>query len=200
MGAAATHEECPAPVDVPASEMSAALAEIVARRTAEMKAGVEADFAQWLAARQSGRLAGDCLLRTMYETPGLLSAPVDGDGHGDSKAAPAMDKVVKHGRLEYRPGFESVWLGGTLYDLSERTKARLCIQYLVEQNAFDADSARHLTDEIDPYVRRGAGDLPPSADIRIDHYFNDEKGKLPRLRKELIVAAGRKGRFFLKTD
>jgi hypothetical protein len=109
------------------------------------------------------------------------------------------EKIKAHGRLRYVPGFEDVWLGSDHYDLRERKKARLCIQYLVENGAFDAGSARHLKDEIDPHVRR-QGDFPPAADIKIDHYFKDQKGRLPKLRKDLIVAAGRNGRYFLRTD
>lgn len=127
----------------------------------------------------------------------LESAANDSNLGGDE--GNAADRVVTHGRLRHLPGFNDVWLGGTHYDLSERPKARLCIQFLVEQNAFDPASARHLTDEIDPYVRQH-GDYPPSVDIKIDHYFKDHKGGLPRLRKELIVAAGRHGRYFLKVD
>jgi hypothetical protein len=92
-----------------------------------------------------------------------------------------------------------VWLGDEHYDLRDRKKARLCIEYLVEKKAFDVASARHLVDEIDPYVR-DKGDYLPSAEIKIDHYFNDQTGRLPRLRKDLIRSAGRNGKFYLKTE
>jgi hypothetical protein len=117
-------------------------------------------------------------------------------------ARAASDKVVTHGRLRYLPGFDDVWLGEKHYDLRDRTKARLCIQYLVEKKAFGAKSARHLTKEIDPYVRKHGAYLP-SVEIKIDHYFNDPhdpKKRLPGLRKELIAAAGRNGRYFLKVN
>jgi hypothetical protein len=107
------------------------------------------------------------------------------------------EEILARGRLRYSPGFRDVWVGDTHYDLRERAKARLCLQYLVEREAFDTRSARHLVDEIDPYVRM-EGDFPPAADIKIDHYFNDRSGKLPRLRRELVASAGRNGRYFLR--
>ena len=103
------------------------------------------------------------------------------------------------GRFRYRVGFGDVWLGDEHYDLRERKKARLCIEYLVEKKAFDAASACHFVDEIDLYVRE-KGDYPPAAEIKIDHYFNDQTGRLPGLRKDLIQAAGRNGKFYLKTE
>lgn len=116
-----------------------------------------------------------------------------------SRSSNPDPEILSQGRLRYRPGFEDVWLGDNHYDLRGRVKARLCIQYLVEQRAFDAKSGRHLLDEIDAFVRQ-QGDFPPAADIKIDHYFNDRKGKLPELRKALIAASGRDGRYFLKTS
>ena len=101
------------------------------------------------------------------------------------------------GRFQYQAGFKDVWIGGEHYDLRGRAKARLCIQYLVAKQAFDADSARHLEDEIDPFVRKKC-QLPPPSEIRIQHYFNDRSGKLPRLRSDLVKAAGRNGRFYLQ--
>jgi len=141
----------------------------------------------------------DDLKRTLSTAPATAEAkPTDNqDAGSDNKAVAAAETILSIGRLLYRPGFEDVWLGDTHYDLRTRTKARLCIQYLVEQKAFDAKSARHLVDEIDPFVRE-RGDYLPSADIKIDHYFNDKRGRLPKLRKELIAAAGGNGRYFLK--
>ena len=107
--------------------------------------------------------------------------------------------ILARGRLRYRPGFEDVWVGDTPFDLRERGKARLCLQYLVEKKAFDASSARHLVDEIDPYVRE-RGKFPRAAEIKIGHYFNDRRGKLRRLRRELIASAGRNGCYFLRVD
>lgn len=107
--------------------------------------------------------------------------------------------IVVRGNLRYRPGFEDVWVNGTHYDLRERSKARLCLQYLVEKKAFDTNSARRLVDEIDPYVRE-KGDFPRLASIKIDDYFNDRAGKLQILRRELIASVRGDGRYFLKVD
>lgn len=142
----------------------------------------------------------DDLKRTF--NPDLATSEIkptgDGSARRDDKAVVTEETIYSKGKLQYRLGFEDVWVGDTHYDLRNRKKARLCIQYLVEVQAFDAASARHLLDEIDPYVRE-RGNYAKSADIKIDHYFNDQKGKLPRLRKELIVSA-RNGRYYLKTD
>jgi hypothetical protein len=107
--------------------------------------------------------------------------------------------ILARGRLRYRPGFEDVWVGDTHFDLRERSKARFCLQYLVENGAFDASSARHLVDEIDPYVRE-KGNFPRAAEIKIGHYFNDRTGTLRRLRNELIASTGRDGCYFLRVD
>ncbi|MGD0745389.1 MAG: hypothetical protein ABSA45_09560 [Verrucomicrobiota bacterium] len=103
----------------------------------------------------------------------------------------------KHGRFRFENGFLDVWLGGEHYDLRGRAKARFCIQYLIAKQAFDTDSARHLENEIDPFVRKKC-QLPPPSEIRIQHYFNDRSGKLSRLRSDLVKAAGRNGRFYLQ--
>ena len=107
--------------------------------------------------------------------------------------------IVVRGRLRYLPGLEDVWLGDAHYDLRSRDRARLCLEYLVEKKAFDASSARHLVDEIDPYVRE-RGKFPRAAEIKIGHYFSDRRGNLPRLRRELIASAGRNGCYFLRVD
>jgi hypothetical protein len=101
------------------------------------------------------------------------------------------------GQLQFGAGFMDVWLGGEHYDLRGRAKARLCIQYLVAKQAFAAASARHLENEIDPFVRKKC-QLPPPSEIRVQHYFNDRSGKLSRLRRDLVKAAGRNGRFYLQ--
>lgn len=193
---AATPGDCPATIDVPASEMSAALAEIVARRTAEMKAAVEADFARWLAARQSGRLAGDCLLHTMYETPGLPSAPVDQQAGGPN----GREFVQTRGRLKWLSGCHTVWLDDNPYGLRDWQKARACLEYLVEQQAFCEATGRHLVDEIDPFVRAQSG-LPPAphSTVKIQDYFKDG-GPLRELCREIVKPVSGDGRYFLKVD
>jgi len=164
-------------------------------------------------AKRMRTLPADCLIRIVEDPGSVVVLPVNGEavtatagmngnGSNPSGSNGKENGVITVGRLEYRAGFEDVWVGSEHYDLRDRTKARLCIQYLVEQKAFDVNSARHLKTEIDEYVRR-EGDFPRSADIKIDHYFNDPhdpKKKLPGLRKALIEAAGRKGRYFLKVS
>ena len=109
-------------------------------------------------------------------------------------------KILWCGKFGYRPGFVDVWLHDEPYNLRERTQARLCIQYLVENEAFSIDSARHFLTQIDPYVRTHSKS-PHAAEPKIDHYFTDPTGNLPALRKALIQATGlRDGRFFLKVE
>ncbi len=162
----------------------------------ELLANVGAEFfdmAAHLVLTENGALkASESALATVGRMRGTASGG----------AGVAADEIVSRGKLRYRTGFEDVWLGDTHYDLRGRTKARLCLQFMVEQNAFDAKSACHLVDKIDVFVRE-RGNFPRAADIKIDHYFNDPhdpEKRLPSLRKDLIVAAGRNGRYFLKTD
>ena len=120
----------------------------------------------------------------------------------DNPASGANNNIHTMGRLQYGAGFMDVWLGGEHYDLRGRAKARLCIQYLVEKQAFTAASARHLEREIDPFVRKKC-QLPPlpegaQSNLRIQHFFNDPARKLRRLGRELVRAAGRNGRFYLQ--
>lgn len=111
-------------------------------------------------------------------------------------------KILTIGRFQYGAEFHDVWLSGEHYDLRGRAKARFCLQYLVAKQAFDPDSARHLENEIDPFVRKKCQipQLPESAqsNLRIQHFFNDPSQKLSRLRRELVKAAGRNGRFYLQ--
>jgi len=109
------------------------------------------------------------------------------------------------GRLRCSADFTDVWLkdGGREehYDLRTRPKASLCIQYLFEQGAFHATSAKHLVNEINPFVRERGGYEPLKyEEIKIQHYFNDPKKDLPELCRELIGRVHRKGRYFLKVE
>jgi len=141
----------------------------------------------------------ELLMRFLRATP-KQQAAIDRflarNGDGEVGAELVTHARGKVGRLEYSADFNEVWLGGKFFDLSSRARARHCIQYLVECDAFDAQSARHLEKEIDPYVREKC-QLPPAAEIKIQHYFTDADGKLKRLRTELVKAAGRNGRFYL---
>jgi hypothetical protein len=155
-------------------------------------------------------LPGDCLLRSVIESGSVTSTPVtpppsdaehvNGQRNGEGADA-ATDKRISLGRLKYLPGFNDVWLDDEPYDLRSRNQARHCIEYLVVQKAFCKETARHLEREIDPYVREKCS-LPdaPHSEPKIHHYFNDAKGKLPKLREELIHAAGKNGKYFLKAE
>ena len=142
-----------------------------------------------------------CLVAPQPDRQCVPHGPLDG-GHGAVEQAnnlQAINPTVNgmRGRLRWENGFLDVWLGGEHYDLRGRAKARFCLEYLVAMQAFDQDSARHLEKEIDPFVRKKC-QLPPASEIRIQHYFNDRCGKLARLRRELVKAAGRNGRFYLQ--
>jgi hypothetical protein len=110
--------------------------------------------------------------------------------NGTGKNIPAAAITV--GRWSYLPDFTRMWLDGEEYDLRERLKARLCLQFLVEQGAFAEASARHFEKEIDPYVREHSKRDPQreNADIKIHHYFNPSSGRLAKLGRELIHLAG----------
>lgn len=133
-----------------------------------------------------------------------LSYPMgEGNVPAAEKEIPAANQVLRAiGRFQYRPGFKDVWLGGEHYDLRGRAKARFCIQFLEAKQAFNEGSARHLETEIDPFIRKKCH-LPPlpesaQSNLRIQHYFNDPSRKLSQLRRDLIKAAGRNGRFYLQ--
>jgi hypothetical protein len=108
--------------------------------------------------------------------------------------------LQSHGKFQWRDDFREVRFKNESYNLRERTQARLCLKCMVEQKAFSTASALHLLDDIDPYVRTHGGFPKRAQDIRIDNYFAERGGRLPKLRKNLIKAAGRNGRFYLKTD
>ena len=153
-------------------------------------------------------LPDDCLVRILNDTNSATVLPavttpekINGDDkHISVIASESKDNTKIHiGRMSYLPGFNDVWLGDEHYDLRMRHKARFCIEFLVSKLAYNAGAARHFLGEIDPYVRN-KGNYLPAADIKIDHYFNDQSGRLPQLRKDLIRAAGRNGKFYLNTN
>ena len=93
-----------------------------------------------------------------------------------------------------------MWLGPEVFDLSDRPKARACIEYLVRKRALDPKSARHIEREINPHVRKVCGleKLPDYFETKIHHYFNPSSGMLSRLWRGLIKSAGRgTGRYYL---
>ncbi len=142
-------------------------------------------------ASSGGLKAGKAAL----EVVARLSRPHLGTG----QISVAADQIQALGKLKYRPGFNEIWFDGKLYDLSQRPKARLCIEYLVTQNATSPASARHLKSEIDPYVLQ-KGNYLKADDIKIQHYFKDEDGTLTALRNGLIKVVYGKGKYYLKVD
>lgn len=118
---------------------------------------------------------------------------------GCNNSGGEVDVIQRVGRLAYRNDFADVWLGEEHFDLSRRAKARACLRYLVEQRAFDAKSARDLTQEIDPFVRAQCQlpALPGYGELKIHHYFNPSTSNVARLGRELIQPAGRNGCYFL---
>ena len=116
-------------------------------------------------------------------------------------ASKTGSREFTRGRLKCSADFRDVWVGDEHYDLRTRPKAWLCLQYLFANNAFDATSAKHLVDEINPVVRERGG-YPPLKyeEVKIQHYFNDPKEDLPELCKQLIGLVRGKGRYFLKVE
>jgi hypothetical protein len=111
------------------------------------------------------------------------------------------EERVRLGRFSYLPGFDQVWLGPEVFDLSDRPKARACIEYLVTKRALDRKSARHFEREIEPHVRKVCRlqKLPDYCEPKIQHYFNPTTGQMGRLGRELIKSAGRgTGRYYLE--
>lgn len=145
-----------------------------------------------------GHVEGGCGIACRHlESRGMLTR--DPDNLLEEASTNVFGLVVSVGRFRYLPGFNQVWIGDDLYDLRDRTKAKLCIQFMVESKAFDTGSAVHFLSEIDPYVRQH-GNFPPAADIKIDHYFKDSTGQLSELRRRLIHSVRGSGRYFLKVE
>lgn len=146
-------------------------------------------------------LPGGYCIATFEARAGLnggMPAVAGAAANGTGKNIPAAAITV--GRWSYLPDFTRMWLNGEEYDLRERLKARLCLQFLVEQGAFAEASARHFEKQIDPYVRKHSKlePLPDYAETKLHHYFNPSNGKLAKLGRELIVSAGHgTGRYYL---
>ena len=182
-------------LDMPKANGAAKILDLHKRHAAEI-----AKVSRELLARHAGdifnhRLDDDCLVRTMYESRGLPSPPIV-----ESIADRDVDQRQTRGRLKWLPGFDTVWLDDEPHDLRNWDKARACLQMLVEWRAFSKDSALHLVDEIDPYVREQSG-LPPAPHsvVKIQDYFKDG-GPLRDLCKEIVKPVAGEGRYFLKVD
>lgn len=117
------------------------------------------------------------------------------------KSAEVVTKHVPHfalGRLQWSEGYNKVILGTEEYNLSTRPPARRCIEFLVTCKATSIQLAQHIKD-IDLFVKPG-GRYKDSRPIKIQHYFNDNKGKLPKLCEQLIASVPGEKRYFLKVD
>ena len=116
-------------------------------------------------------------------------------------AGGARESIIKIGRLEYREGFKDVWLDDVAFDLRSYPQARWCLELLVRKRAYAANSALHLRNEIDPYVREhsGVGARGKFSAIKIQDYFREPSGHLMKLCQGLIRSAGNNGKYFLQT-
>jgi hypothetical protein len=104
----------------------------------------------WQTARGDGSSAtGNCPTGTKEgETPNIQHSTPNAEAAGI-----AVESVFVRGRFKYLAGCSEVWFDGEHFDLRKRHTARLCLDYLTGQNAWDELSARHLETEIDPQVR-----------------------------------------------
>jgi hypothetical protein len=109
----------------------------------------------------------------------------------------AAGRQITVGRLVYLPDFNDVWVDGKPYDLRGHGKARLCLEFLVDEKAFSVGKAKHFLKEIDPYVRQKGGS-PKLATIQMKDYFKGGSGALQKLRQGLVLAAGKDGKYYLK--
>jgi hypothetical protein len=149
-------------------------------------AGVETLVARTATAREDTR-------------PTATGTSAHGDGGsatGNHFTVDANQIIHKIGRLEYRADFREVWVDNVHFDLRHHGKARLFVECMVVNRAFDVSSAKHLAAEIAPYVW-AKGNYPPSAEIRVQDFFKDRDGELARLRQMLVIAAGDKGKYYL---
>ena len=189
-------------LDLPAAKGAAKILDLYQKHSKEIRAVCEMMLDRYKGQMFSQTLDGDCLVRTMYESRGLspiAASKAEGAREVDGAAEP-RDGMQKLGRLQYREGFNEVWLDGELFDLSKRAKARLCIEFLVTKKSVDKKSACHFTDDIDPYVRRHGRleALSPNSEPKLRQYFFPSKSKFAKLGERLIVSAGRgSGRYYL---
>ncbi len=170
----------------------------VGSQTLLKAAGAEfLDMDTHIAMKDSGGLsASEVALEMLSRMDGAASRAVK-PGECDAK----IERRVTIGRLSYFPNFNEVWLDDDKrFDLRERAQARACLQFLVDAKAFDRDTARHLVNEIDPYVRKQCNITPlrDYSEFRIHHYFNPTKGVYAELCRALIKPAGRNRCYYLK--
>lgn len=192
-------------LDMPAAKGAAKILDLCKKHGKEIRIVSEMMVERYAKDIVANKLDGDCLVRTMYESRGLAPSAATAIGSGEQTEPEGESKggIHKIGRLEYRAGFEQVWLDGELYELSKRDKARLCIEFLVAKKSFDKKSACHFADEIDPYVRRHARlvALPSSSEPKLRQYFFPSKSIFAKLGERLVKSAGRgSGRYYLNVQ
>lgn len=112
-------------------------------------------------------------------------------------APSAVDQRVTIDRFGYLPDFNDIWVDGKPYDLRGHERARLCLEFLVVEQAFSVDKAKHFLDEIDPHVCEKGG-FSKLSTIQMKDYFKGGNGGLKKLRQGLVVAAGKNGKYYLK--
>lgn len=171
------------------------------RHATEVKEAVRRLVAQHSMAIVERKLPGDCLLRSVIESGSVTSTQVTPATQELHRAKEHIGEVeFERGRLKIYKGYKIVEFDGVVYDLSTRAQARLCLEYMVQKEAFAIESAQNFVEQIDPFVRRRCNPERPK-DPKIDHYFNPPPAKLPKLRRALIHSTGlRDGRYFLKVD
>ncbi|MGZ4963043.1 MAG: hypothetical protein ACXWDN_05930 [Limisphaerales bacterium] len=141
--------------------------------------------------KKGGLKAGKVALQVIGR---LQKSPGD-----ETHTKPVGGAKSRHGQLEQENDFNDIVFRGERYDLRKRSKARFCIKLLVTKQAFNPATAVHFDREINPYVVKMTS-LPNLPNVKIHHYFTDARGKLSKLRKELVKAAGKNGKFYLHVE
>lgn len=167
------------------------------KHAGEVKEAVRRLVAQHSLAIVERTLPGDCLLRSVIESGSVTSTPMAPPAPEEPDA---NESRRTRGRLKWLPGCETVWLDDEPYGLRKWKRARACLQDLVDNEAFDENSARHLAEQIDPYVRKQCGLEPlPFSSLKIQDYFKNA-GPVQDLCREIIRPGSIKGTYFLKVD
>jgi len=148
-------------------------------------------------------LPDDCLVRILNDTNSATVLPAvaasektNGDGKpaDDSSGAPATNGKIHLGRMAYLPGFNDVWLDGVYINMARFEKARLVLQCLADNKAHDVDSAMHLVDEIDVYVRNNS-EFPKLRTVKIADYFKGGGGQ-PKKIRDAVIRSASNGKYY----
>ncbi len=182
-------------LDMPVAKGAARILDLHRRHAAEVKRAALKMLERAVSGMWNQHLDDDCLLRTMYESRGLPSPPKAVEGTVEDET----DRRHTRRRLGWLTSFDTVWLDEKPHDLRKYQRARACLQYLVDNEAFDKDSARHLVDEIEVYVREQFGESKPlHSTVKIQDYFK-ASAPLLELCREIVTATG-EGEYFLKVE